>query len=103
MTRLVLKVGGAVAAGAARHVLELAAAGSAPYNGSFAQLDPDRLTLVFNGATVVEAGRPLGVEPDPPGEVCKIELELGLGEGAASYLTSDLSYDYVRINADYRS
>jgi len=28
MTRLVLKVGGAVAAGAARHVLELAAAGN---------------------------------------------------------------------------
>jgi len=81
----------------------LAAAGSAPYNGSFAQLDPDRLTLVFNGATVVDAGRPLNVEPDPPGEICKIELELGLGKGTASYLTSDLSYDYVRINADYRS
>jgi glutamate N-acetyltransferase / amino-acid N-acetyltransferase len=81
----------------------LAAAGSAPYNGTFAQLDPDRLTLVFNGATVVEAGRPSNIEPDPPGEVCKIELELGLGEGTASYLTSDLSYDYIRINADYRT
>jgi len=32
---------------------------------------------------------------DAPGE--------GLGDGSASYLTSDLSYDYVRINADYRS
>ena len=26
-----------------------------------------------------------------------------LGSGSAGYLTSDLSYDYVRINADYRS
>ena len=34
---------------------------------------------------------------------CKIELELGLGDGTAGYLTSDLSYDYVRINADYRT
>ena len=30
-------------------------------------------------------------------------LDLGIGTGAASYLTSDLSYDYVRINADYRT
>jgi glutamate N-acetyltransferase/amino-acid N-acetyltransferase len=35
--------------------------------------------------------------------VCRIALDLGLGAGTASYLTSDLSYDYVRINADYRS
>ena len=32
---------------------------------------------------------------------CAIELDLGLGDGAASYLTTDLSYDYVRINAEY--
>ena len=28
---------------------------------------------------------------------------VGLGAGSAGYLTSDLSYDYVRINAEYRS
>ncbi len=81
----------------------LAAAGSAPHNGGYAQLDPERVTLVFNGATVLAAGRPRGVEPEPPGSTCRIELDLGLGDGCASYLTSDLSYDYVRINADYRS
>jgi glutamate N-acetyltransferase/amino-acid N-acetyltransferase len=37
------------------------------------------------------------------GPSCTIQLDLGLGDGAASYLTSDLSYDYVRINADYRT
>src|SRR6266566_4698709 len=52
----------------------LAAAGSAPFNGGYAQLDPARVTL-----------------------------DLALGDGSADYLTSDLSYDYVRINADYRS
>jgi glutamate N-acetyltransferase/amino-acid N-acetyltransferase len=81
----------------------LAAAGSAPYNGGFAHLDPERVTLAYNGATVLAAGAPLGVEPDVSGATCRIDLDLGLGAGEASYLTSDLSYDYVRINADYRS
>jgi glutamate N-acetyltransferase/amino-acid N-acetyltransferase len=81
----------------------LAAAGSAPYNGGYAQLDPARVTLLYNGSKVLEHGAPLGVEPDVAGDRCAIELDLGLGAGSAHYLTSDLSYDYVRINADYRS
>jgi glutamate N-acetyltransferase/amino-acid N-acetyltransferase len=43
------------------------------------------------------------VEPELQGTTCTIELDLGLGDGEAQYLTSDLSYDYVRINAEYRS
>ena len=81
----------------------LMAAGSAPYNGGYAEVDVDRMTLSYNGAVVLERGAPLGVEPDVSGATCTIGLDLGLGSGAASYLTSDLSYDYVRINADYRS
>ena len=41
--------------------------------------------------------------PTSPGPSCTIDLDLGLGSGKAGYLTSDLSYDYVRINADYRT
>jgi glutamate N-acetyltransferase/amino-acid N-acetyltransferase len=81
----------------------LAAAGSAPYNGGFAHLDPDRVTLSYNGVTVLDRGAPQGVEPDVSNGACRIELDLGLGAGSASYLTSDLSYDYVKINADYRT
>jgi glutamate N-acetyltransferase/amino-acid N-acetyltransferase len=81
----------------------LAAAGSAPYNGGFAAVDAGRVTLAFNGTTVLERGAPLGEEPAIWNGVCKIELDLGLGGGTASYLTSDLSYDYVRINAEYRT
>jgi len=33
----------------------------------------------------------------------KIEVDLGLGEGTFSVLTCDLSYDYVKINASYRT
>jgi glutamate N-acetyltransferase/amino-acid N-acetyltransferase len=81
----------------------LAAAGSAPYNGGYAQLDPDCVTLDLAGVRVVDAGAPQDVEPTLDGAGCTIVLDLALGEGSASYLTSDLSYDYVRINAEYRS
>jgi glutamate N-acetyltransferase/amino-acid N-acetyltransferase len=80
----------------------LAAAGSAPFNGGFAHLDPERVTLTYNGTAVLERGRPLGTEPDVDVDA-RIELDLGLGEGSAHYLTTDLSYDYVRINAEYRT
>jgi glutamate N-acetyltransferase/amino-acid N-acetyltransferase len=81
----------------------LAAAGSAPFNGGFAAVDPATVSLSYNGTQVLERGAPQQVEPDVSNGVCRIELDLGLGSGAASYLTSDLSYDYVRINADYRT
>jgi glutamate N-acetyltransferase / amino-acid N-acetyltransferase len=81
----------------------VAAAGSAPYNGGYARLDPDRVSLEFDGVRVLAAGAPQHVEPALDGSECSIRLDLGLGEGSATYLTSDLSYDYVRINADYRS
>jgi glutamate N-acetyltransferase/amino-acid N-acetyltransferase len=80
----------------------LAAAGSAPYNGSFAHLDPALVTLTYNGTKVIDHGAPLGAEPKDV-NAPTIELDLGLGDGSARYLTTDLSYDYVRINAEYRT
>ncbi len=81
----------------------LMAAGSAPYNGGYAQLDPAHVSLSYNGTAVLVAGQPQHVEPNVEGAACTIDLDLGLGDGSAGYLTSDLSYDYVRINAEYRS
>jgi glutamate N-acetyltransferase/amino-acid N-acetyltransferase len=81
----------------------LAAAGSAPFDGGYAQLDPALVSLSYNGTAVLVAGAPQNVEPPVDGAVCTISLDLGLGDGSAAYLTSDLSYDYVRINAEYRS
>jgi glutamate N-acetyltransferase/amino-acid N-acetyltransferase len=79
----------------------LAAAGSAPCNGSFAQLDPALLTVSFDGTPVFERGAPTGLVPTLGGAACRIELALGLGDGSATYLASDLTYDYVEINAEY--
>ena len=79
----------------------LMAAGSAPFGDGFAQLDTERLTVAFGGVSVFADGSPTGSVPELVGPVCRIDLELGLGEGSAGYLASDLTYDYVRINAEY--
>ena len=79
----------------------LAAAGSAPWNGGFAELDPGALSVSFDGVPVYRRGAPTGAVPELGGPACRIELDLGLGAGRAAYLASDLSSDYVRINAEY--
>jgi len=79
----------------------LAAAGSAPWNGGFAHLDPERLRVSFDGTAVYENGGPTGLVPTLEGADARIELDLGLGDGECAYLASDLSYDYVRLNAEY--
>jgi len=80
-----------------------AAAGSARVDGGFAQLDPGRLSIAIDGVAVLVDGRPSGHEPALTNGHCAIDIDLALGDGGATYLTSDLSYDYVRINAEYRS
>lgn len=79
----------------------LAAAGSAPWNGGFAQLRAESLTVAFDGTRVFERGTPTGLAPELTGAAVTIELDLGLGSGSAAYLASDLTYDYVRLNAEY--
>jgi glutamate N-acetyltransferase/amino-acid N-acetyltransferase len=79
----------------------LAAAGSAPWNGGFAHVDADRLTVSFDGAAVFVCGEPTGAKPALGGSAVTIDLDLGLGAGTASYLASDLTVDYVRLNAEY--
>ena len=79
----------------------LAAAGSAPWNGGFAQVDADRLTVSFDGTPVFVRGEPTGTTPTLSGSAVAIDLDLGLGVGEASYLASDLTYDYVMLNAEY--
>jgi glutamate N-acetyltransferase / amino-acid N-acetyltransferase len=80
-----------------------AAAGSAKFNGGFAQLEPNTLSIAIDDVPVLVSGRPTGDEPALTNGHCAIEIDLALGSGSATYLTSDLSYDYVKINADYRT
>jgi glutamate N-acetyltransferase/amino-acid N-acetyltransferase len=80
-----------------------AAAGSAPHNGGFASVDAARVTLSYNGTMVLERGTPLGsragrVERQLP-DRARPRARRRRGE----LPDHDLSYDYVRINADYRT
>ena len=56
---------------------------------------PERPWILF------EDGGPTGLVPALEGADARIELDLGLGDDEIAYLASDLSYDYVRLNAEY--
>jgi len=80
-----------------------AAAGSAKVADGFAALDPDLLSIWIDRVPVFVDGAPTGDEPVLTNGNCAIEIDLALGDGTATYLTTDLSYDYVKINAEYRT
>ncbi|WP_417911804.1 bifunctional glutamate N-acetyltransferase/amino-acid acetyltransferase ArgJ [Candidatus Electronema sp. TJ] len=76
---------------------------------SGAKFQPERVAIAFDDALLVEYGFGLGKEAEAAAtQVLKnkeFTVTVGLGAGAASIemLTCDLSCDYVKINANYRS
>ncbi|MCL2761459.1 MAG: bifunctional glutamate N-acetyltransferase/amino-acid acetyltransferase ArgJ [Desulfuromonadales bacterium] len=82
----------------------LAAAG---YSG--AELKQELTELFFDDVQMAKNGIFIGGNAEAAGsEILKkdefsVTLNLNLGHGKATVYTSDLSYDYVKINADYRT
>lgn len=73
-------------------------------------LEPRAVTLYFNGVCVFRNGTPVsgaGVEEGAAQafrqKEIKVHLDLGAGSASFTAYTSDISYDYVKINASYRS
>ena len=69
-------------------------------------LHPHFTDLYFEDVQILDRGRPQEVDSKLLHEIVardeyKILLNLNLGDGAASAWTCDLSYDYVKINAEY--
>jgi glutamate N-acetyltransferase/amino-acid N-acetyltransferase len=62
-----------------------------------------KLDIVLNGCPVFRRGRPSGVSDAGllKGRDIKVEIHLHQGVARQTVYTSDLSYDYVKINADY--
>ena len=82
----------------------LMAAGSAPFNGGYAQLDAvARLALVQRHARARRTARRRTSSRPSTAPSARSRSTSVSAAASAGYLTSDLSYDYVRINADYRS
>lgn len=83
----------------------LAAVGRAPIS----ELSIDRVNLKLDDVYLIRSGEP---DPDYREEEGKrvmsqpefnVSIELDEGDASASVWTSDLSHEYVRINAEYRS
>ena len=73
------------------------------------ELDPDLVSIHFDDVVMVERGLGRDAEQEAKATAVlkqaefTVTVDLGLGSGSAWYYTSDLGYEYVRINADYRS
>ena len=72
-------------------------------------LDVTRVTVELNGVRIASRGardpaytEEAGQRAMSAGEIT-IAIDLGRGAAAATVWTTDLSHDYVRINAEYRS
>lgn len=77
------------------------------YSG--AEVDQARLSLRFDDVCMARNGIYAGEDAEARGtEVLKqkeftVSVDLGIGSGTATVYTSDLTHEYVSINADYRS
>lgn len=75
---------------------------------SGAMVDPSRLEIVFAGIVTCRNGTAVPFDEAEAAALLAqpeidISVDLHLGEGEATVWTCDFSYDYVRINGDYRS
>lgn len=77
------------------------------YSG--ARVEQERIKLYFDSVQMVENGMGMGIEAEEAvSAVLKkkeftITVDLGMGDASASVWTCDLSFDYVKINAEYRT
>ena len=75
---------------------------------SGARADASRLSIRIGDVSVLETGTPkpegkrLAAGPMGEPEV-RITIDLGLGDGRAHFWFSDLTYEYVKINAEYHT
>lgn len=71
--------------------------------------DRDKLTIRIGGIDVAKNGMAVpGYDETPVARHMKgtdidIAVDVGVGKSSATVWTCDLTYDYIRINADYRS
>lgn len=76
------------------------------YSGS--NVNPNKIDIAINGLEVFASGMPLKFSETKALEVLQqkdiaIDINLGLGNVSSTAWGCDLSYDYVKINAAYRT
>ena len=75
---------------------------------SSARIDPERVEIVFAGITTCKEGMAVPFSEDEAAEALArdevdVVVDLHRGSAEATVLTCDLSYEYVRINGEYRT
>jgi glutamate N-acetyltransferase/amino-acid N-acetyltransferase len=72
-------------------------------------IDQEKIDIRFNDVPVAVNGLALGSEQEAAAtkilqlDEFVVTIDLHQGDAESSYYTSDLSYEYVKINADYRT
>jgi len=80
---------------------------AAGYSG--AEMDPDSAEVWFDRVCMVKGGSGQGIKAEGLSAKVmlkpeyKITVKLGVGKASARVFTTDFSYEYVKINAEYRS
>jgi glutamate N-acetyltransferase/amino-acid N-acetyltransferase len=80
---------------------------AAGYSG--VRFDPAQVRLRLNGTLLFQAGAPVPFDADAVSASIKaaretlIELQVGAGPGAIRFYSSDLTAEYVHLNADYHT
>ncbi len=69
-------------------------------------VEESRITITINGAALFDNGKIVSFKEDVmhkklSARDINIDIDLGMGQGEATIYTSDLSCEYVKINADY--
>ncbi|GAA4943782.1 glutamate N-acetyltransferase [Actinomycetospora succinea] len=78
---------------------------AASVGASEATVEPETLSVTVNGVLLCEAAAAVGDRhrADLSGPEITVEVGLGLGDGRATVLTTDLSHAYVEENSAYSS
>ncbi len=80
---------------------------AAGYSGE--TLDPSKVDIFYGPISLVKRGRPLSKVQEAKAHrlmktpAFQVTMDLHLGKGEAKVWTSDLTYGYVKINAEYRT
>lgn len=77
---------------------------AAGYSG--VAVDESNITIVLNDSTIFENGRTHSFNEDELRQKMSekdliLEVDLGMGQAEKTIYTTDLSYDYIKINAEY--
>jgi glutamate N-acetyltransferase/amino-acid N-acetyltransferase len=77
---------------------------AAGYSG--AAVEEESLSISFENIKLLERGTPLQFDQEALEKIMSrreytITVNLGMGEGRSTFMTTDITYDYIKINSEY--